>query len=455
MWDQVKKLPPILVGQSLFSFLNLKSIIVLEVALVSYERRQTLSAFLSFFSKVHIEVDIPSQMTKLNWIQAHDFPITKCFVHLDMIKDKFEANMINEIVLISNSIITRSALDYLLDSFYERVVYIRFEKNQDLNLMEELFSRLHNLRALWVSCKPDGWILPALRRLHRETKNNVLIEKIEMLPYELSIQSIAEIVEFCPRLQSLSAPFDITEDSLIALSTYCPSLKTLNINFIPRVSTEESAALCAPALSCIHSIWTSTDDNNDSLVTIPYLTELKSLCANSYHDHVLLPLISQHCLKLDSIDISEFSSVTLEQLQQLAQNCSNLQSIVLRCYTLYSDEVFIGLVQYCPNLQKLSLWNHISTGENWYEAGDDDAILTDTSLLALSEHCPLLQELDAYGSFSITQSAVEQLIQQCQHLCKIELCAKTVMFEGTVLGVPVVVNRYDDGIVEHIIHIDR
>ena len=446
MWEQVKQLPPILVGQSIFSFLNLKSIVVLETALVCSARRQTLYVFLSFFSKVHMEVDIPSQMNKLKWLQAHEFPITKCFVHLDMIKNKFEAIMINEIILVSDSIIARSALDYLLDSFYERVVNIRFQNIQDSCLMEELFSRLHNLRALWVSCKPDGWILPALRRLHRETKNNVLIERIEMLPYELSIQSIAEIVKYCPQLQSLSVTFNITEGSLIALSRHCPSLKKLNINFIPRVSTEQSAALCSPALSCIHTVWTSTDDNNDSLVTIPYLTELQSVSANSYNDHVLLPLISQHCLKLDSVVILEFSSVTLEQLQQLALNCPNLQSIVLRCYTLYSNEMFIRLLQHCPNLQKLSLWD---------EAGDYNAILTNPILLALSEHCPLLQELDAYGRMTISEAGVEQLIQQCKHLHKLEFSAKTVLFEDTILGVPVVVNRYDDGIFEHIIHIDR
>ena len=267
-----------------------------------------------------------------------------------------------------------------------------------------------------------------------------------MLPYELSIQSIAEIVKYCPQLQSLSVTFNITEGSLIALSRHCPSLKKLNINFIPRVSTEQSAALCSPALSCIHTVWTSTDDNNDSLVTIPYLTELQSVSANSYNDHVLLPLISQHCLKLDSVVILEFSSVTLEQLQQLALNCPNLQSIVLRCYTLYSNEMFIRLLQHCPNLQKLSLWD---------EAGDYNAILTNPILLALSEHCPLLQELDAYGRMTISEAGVEQLIQQCKHLHKLEFSAKTVLFEDTILGVPVVVNRYDDGIFEHIIHIDR
>ncbi len=85
MWDQLKKLPPILVGQSIFSYLNLNSVVRLETALVSRERRQTMCCFLPFISTVDVEVHIPKEMTKLKWLQAHDYYISKAIVYLNKV----------------------------------------------------------------------------------------------------------------------------------------------------------------------------------------------------------------------------------------------------------------------------------------------------------------------------------------------------------------------------------
>lgn len=127
--------------------------------------------------------------------------------------------------------------------------------------MEDLFSRLYNLRAVKVGCTLVGWILNALRALHRKTNNNIVIEDIHMRLFGSGeVFSVPEIAEYCPQLQSLSVTFNISEDSLIALSRHCPLLKKLKFFRIPRISTEQNAALCAPTLSCLHSILTSVDD---------------------------------------------------------------------------------------------------------------------------------------------------------------------------------------------------
>ena len=116
MWDELKRLSSIVVGQSIFSFLDLKNIVRLETALTNNEHVQTLRSFLIYFSKPYVELKFPKEITKLKWLQTHDFPIAKTVVHLDNIISTFETNMIHEIKLIGHKTITNTVLNYLLDS---------------------------------------------------------------------------------------------------------------------------------------------------------------------------------------------------------------------------------------------------------------------------------------------------------------------------------------------------
>ena len=97
-----QKIPSIVVGQTIFCYLDVKTMASLEIALASTEQSQTLCYFLAYLSKIVIGVHIPRQMTKLIWLRAHGFPI-KTFVHLDKMKATFSTSIINEIVLVDNS----------------------------------------------------------------------------------------------------------------------------------------------------------------------------------------------------------------------------------------------------------------------------------------------------------------------------------------------------------------
>ena len=427
MWDQFINLPPILVGQSILTCLDLKSIVRLETAVTNKKQIKILRSFLSYFSKVNVEINILQEMTKLKWLQSHDFPISKAIVDLAQINATFETKLINEIKLLGNSKISSKTLSYLPDSCYEKVFYVVFNCEQNVDLMEELFSRLVNLRELSVDCLPDGWIKGALQRLYEESNNNVFIEKINMLVVgsASSESSVVEIAKYCPRLQSLWTLFNITEDSLLALSKHCPLLKKLDITNIPRMSTAQSAALCAPALSCIHIISTPRYDNTAVVFAVPYLTALQSVYVDGPIDHILLPLFFQYCLQLEELTIMASSSTTPAQLLQLVQNYPHLRKIRICNPFFYTDEIVIGLAQRCPNLQKLALDN---------EVGFDT--VTDSSILALSEHCANLRELQFQYCTQITEAAVLQLVQQCQKLYFLAIPVK-VLSEDTVFGVPV------------------
>ena len=273
-----------------------------------------------------------------------DYPISKAIVHLHEIEAPLETQLINEIKLVdNNNIITNEALNYLPGSCYEKVVSVVFDRKvQDPQLMEELFARLHNLRELRVSWNSITWILRALQTLHIGTNKNVLIENIKFYPtlyrrdHDKWNRYITHIAEHCPRLQCLSAGYDLTEDTLLSLSTRCPLLEEFDTEYIPIISTVQVAARCAHLLSCIHTVrlldYFLDDDSNDItpnyVMTIPYLTGLRCVYGLGPKDDMLLSLMSQHCLKLEKVEICERSTATAEQLQQLAQNCQHLHCCI-------------------------------------------------------------------------------------------------------------------------------
>ena len=265
-----------------------------------------------------------------------------------------------------------------------------------------------------------------------------MIENICIHSYDIHVGSVAEIVQYCPRLQSLRVTFRITEDSLLALSKYCPLLKEVDSFCIPRISTPESAVLCAPALSCIHSITTYIKHlenfTYNYTLAIPYMTELRHVSANGSIDHILLPIVSQYCLKVESLEFQLASSATPTEVLQLTRNCRNLRRITIYSVNLCVDEVVIELAQYCPNLEYLTL---VSPKEV-------NTAITANSLLALSKHCLKLDTLNIIRCLQITEAGVLQFIHNSKHLNRLRL-PLNCLSDDTVLSLPVTVSNNNDG----------
>ena len=68
MWDQLANMPPILVGQGILRFLDLKSIVRLETAVENREQLKVLRCLLSYKTEVDVKVNIPQEMSKLKWL---------------------------------------------------------------------------------------------------------------------------------------------------------------------------------------------------------------------------------------------------------------------------------------------------------------------------------------------------------------------------------------------------
>ena len=66
--------------------------------------------------------------------------------------------------------------------------------------------------------------------------------------------------------------------------------------------------------------------------------------------------------------------------------------------------------------------------------------ITDSSLLALSEHCPQLYELDIYNCILITEAVVLQLIHNCKKLYILRI-PLNYLSEDTVLTLPATVSK--------------
>ena len=166
-------------------------------------------------------------------------------------------------------------------------------------------------------------------------------------------------------------------------------------------------------------------------ITISYLTELRKLKLEGFVDDTLVPIISQYCLKLESVIIHHRSTSTPTQLLQLAQNCQHLHTIELSHSDFSNDELIIGLAERCPNLQTLSHEYFLQYITN---------TISDACLLALSKHCPNLRELDFHNCTTITEVGILLLIQHCKHLYRLILPC-SCLSEDTVLTLPVTVTK--------------
>lgn len=115
MWKYIQNLPTELVGQKILSFLDLKSIALLERALTCPDRLTTLHSFLKI---------------------SPSFP------------ESVVIDMIDEITLHVQRIILTNQLDMLSVAAYKKCCTVHITDKQDSATMVILFSRLKSMHTL-------------------------------------------------------------------------------------------------------------------------------------------------------------------------------------------------------------------------------------------------------------------------------------------------------------------
>ena len=411
------ELPAELVGQKVLSFLDLKSIVLLERALTTTKKMSTLHSFLKISPAFAGSVLIPNDASKFKWLQVRHCRITQGVINLDKLEAPFDVDVINELTLcgldqdrnISNKI------GMISNKAFEKCKKVALNgTTQDLATIVELFSRLQNMRTLITDCFIDDWFEDALNN----TTSGTTLERITFNDFPTSLTTVAAIVKHCPNLLSLEVfRFADTNEALLTLSEHKLPKEFLGVSHVlPELSVEQ-AFLCAHALSRIcrlHTYYLS-----HCLHSLPYLTGLRELYVGSHVDHILLPILSQHCLSLEIVRLSEYSSATVEQVVELIQSCSGTLTVLQLNHAscVESNTLATALVPHCPHLQELVFGSLMVSHPR---------TTMDSSVLALSWHCPQLRELNMYCHGKASEITLLQLIAACPQLQVLEVPEYTV-----------------------------
>ena len=412
MWDYIKEMPADLVGQKILSFLDIKSIALLERALTSTVRLSTLHSFLKFSPTLSGSVSVPRQFNKLKWLQDRHCRIAEGVVCLQELKAVVDFYLFDEITLHIKYRILPKQIEMLSIAAYNKCFKVIIDVDQDSVTMLKLFSRLKNMHAFSAKGYHDNWMRDALGCGNRTGLQHITLFSSSS---RISHRTVTAIAKHCPNLQSLNVNrFDNISAALFTLSKRRLPRKALSIvQGLPELRVEH-AAHCAHALSRISELsFHPSTDNRNLPGLLPYLTGMKELCANSKDDHVLLPILIVVGLPLERVMLGEYSSTTAEQVMELVQSCSGSLTVLHLKHTspTVTNAMVTALVPHSPHLQELVVGSFRTSTS------------MDSCVLALSWHCPQLRELNMYCHGKASEITLLQLIAACPQL--------------QVLGVPV------------------
>ena len=304
-----------------------------------------------------------------------------------------------------------------------------------MSVIRELFTYIRNVSSIEVNTSQGSWIADAL--LSPKYAPLLSLVSIQLYSWDITHYTVRAIAHACPNLQCLATQY-LSEECLLTLSEHHLPHTELCISWMP-ITSAEVAAQCAHALSRIQKIRSPEDlpvDPDTSEITdtdmyihpVPHLTALRALEVVGEIDHILLPVLAQHCRSLERVILGRRSTATVEQMAELIHSSSDSLTVLELNYpsNIHGDTLITALAPYCSQLHELS----ISVCRHAQSA------VTDTSLLALSQHCICLKSLNICTCTQVTEAAVVQLLQCCTQLQKL-LIPLNCLSVDTVLGIAV------------------
>ena len=179
----------------------------------------------------------------------------------------------------------------------------------------------------------------------------------------------------CPNLNNLHLYGRRSVNTLVTLSQHHLPKEGLVLSYPVEIPDEELPN-CAYALSRIRVIRTNTPCFYRLQSKLPYLTGLYRLFLDKDNDNQLLHMILPICQNLIYLSINSSCRFTFTEFLTLILACPNLRTLRISDAFRMTDEDLTMLVMLCPHLQVF-----------------DVDYITDTGLLALSEHCRNIHEL--------------------------------------------------------------
>ena len=392
------------------SFLDLKSIALLERALTSLNRLSTLHSFLEIAPTFPGSVLLPKQLNKWKWLQNCRCHIAEGIVCLEKMEAPMDVDLIDEITLYIKHRILPKQIEMLSIEAYEKCIKVEIHNvDQDSGIIVELFSRLKNMRTLIADGPMDTWIELILKFTDR-----IALESIVLYRLLTSQSLVIAIAKHCPNLKSLTVSrFADINASLRTLSEHQLPKDDLVISYVLSGLRLEHATHCTYALSRIRTLYLYSFPSNFHINILGLLSGIREVRAESDGGHILLPALTQLHLALQRFSLSSFSSASVEQVTDLIQSScgdsgSSLTTLELtKRIPEQTNELVIALVPHCPHLQ------HLVLGTFWLKRTN---ISMDAILLALSWHCPHLRSLDIDMPYQVTELGLLQLIAACPQL---------------------------------------
>ena len=237
------------------------------------------------------------------------------------------------------------------------------------------------------------------------TENCPHLENVYFSRCSLTDSSVQALAENCKKLKRLSFTSGmITYRSLIALSECGLPLESLSFPVVP--IPEAQLSHCAYALSRIDSLSTPP-----ALPALRLMTNLTSVDYNmSTHvapaKAVYGELLAAQCSTLQSVYLSDRISGAL--LAALVQQNKNLVDLLLKYQVCDEDLALLA-----PSAKHIKVMFILEECVN----------VTDTGLLALSEHCWQLQTLHIPRCPQVTEAGLARVIEGCHQLTRLDISA--------------------------------
>ena len=452
MLEYLVHLPNDLLGQNILGFIELIDIIKFENAATSHKSQLLLREIIPYCPPIMFSDSLNQVILKhdaFDWFIKRICRIQFVGIDLELLCEmNFEHSISDNIKLCLKNHASLTKMKSLQNScIKENVCHMEINGNQDLAVMEVLFSLLSSVRSLDIKeSNLSEW-------MEHIKKIGPYLREISISDANPQLTMIKIIAEYCPYLEKLSLGYviDVSDSNILqSIANICPHLHSLHIKFIKyNTSAEADADLTAFAEKC------------------PQLEELSLNCHQLTDQSVIA--LAQHCSKLKKLNLIECDLSTtslialsehglpLEELEiipripiisaEIAAQCAHALSRIRKLETNFYEDRSDHLhytIQYRTGLRLLHLESSVDhllvphllhllqeqccAGLESLYIGSKSSI-TPQQLSELVSTCPRLDIVYCIHYSCISDAVLVELARSCPHLKKVTLCFSAVTEE--------------------------
>ena len=467
MWLYIYMLPPEVVGQNVLAFLNLKSLVQLDTAIMDHMQKAEFLELLKYCPPVKIHQGIQVSKEELLWFRQRKCRIQEMKLSLSQSDySDIDISVTERVLLDIKCTVVSSDIDKLKTSPISLMINsIHISGEQDNDLIYSLFSLVPNVKKLLVLYnRPYTWLesvqyfttqmcslsfvfdklthditnLIHLQGKHlkylymlctvtwEDDPNNFLEALGRECPFleELHIENlyrdnktvlqygIMTLTNYCFSLQTLAImSFCLTDTAIIAIAEHCTNLKRLELyetNLLTYTALITLSKHCLP-----HEV-----------LSIPWIpipsVEVAAQCAHALSRIQRLKPTPSMCTDVPSLYIGYLTSLeTLDLSESLGESSivDILTAVTLHCPQIHTVAVSCSTDVIVEHLIVLARSNSSLTSVNLRQA----TALTDASLIELAGYSTRLTGIRIKDSHLVTDTGITALVGILSKLSSINL----------------------------------